>query len=137
MKCKVTSAKSKHTCTDADYRYSERVIEQLERRDVESTELKPISLDVALLKELHVVIAKWLVQMAGFFTENPTIIVNGFIKAGITSALDEEWDEIEEEEESEQESDTEDDLMRKVKSRMMMSFEDSCPYSPFPSFLKY
>ena len=26
--------------------------------------------------------------MAGYFTENPKIIVNGFVRAGITAALD-------------------------------------------------
>ena len=85
---------------------SERVIEQREGRDLESTELEPISLDMVSLKELMV---KRLVQMAIFFADNPSIIVNGFIKSGTTSALDGEWDKIEEEE-SKKESDTDDDF---------------------------
>ena len=32
--------------------------------------------------------AKWMVEMAQYITDNPQIIVNGFIKAGITGALD-------------------------------------------------
>ena len=86
--------------------YSERVIEQLEGRDLESTELEPISLGMASMKEL---MAEWLVQMADFFADNPSTIVNGFVKSGITSALDRDWDKSEEEE-SEEESDTEDDF---------------------------
>ena len=38
-----------------------------------------------MLKELG---AKWLVQMAEYFQENPQIIVNGFLRAGIAGALD-------------------------------------------------
>lgn len=37
-----------------------------------------------MLKELG---AKWLVEMAQYFVDNPQIIVNGFIKSGITGAL--------------------------------------------------
>ena len=38
--------------------------------------------------ELELNQAKWLVQMAEYFSENPQFVVNGFIRAGITSALD-------------------------------------------------
>ena len=38
-----------------------------------------------VLKELG---AKWLVEMANFVADNPQFIVNGFVRAGITAALD-------------------------------------------------
>ena len=33
-------------------------------------------------------IAKWLVDMAKYISDNPQFIVNGFIRSGITGALD-------------------------------------------------
>ena len=45
-----------------------------------------------MLKELG---AKWLVQMVEYFSENPQLIVNGFVQAGITSALDHKCSEQE------------------------------------------
>ena len=65
--------------------YAEQVTAQLDGREMESTDLEPISLSLPVLKELG---AKWLVQMAEYFADNPKIIVNGFVKAGITAALD-------------------------------------------------
>ena len=59
--------------------------QQLEGKDTEPTNLQPISLGLPVLKELG---AKWMVQMAEYFAENPQTIVNGFIKVGITGALD-------------------------------------------------
>lgn len=85
--------------------YSDQVIKQLEGKDLESTELEPISLDLAVLKEL---MAQWLVDMADYFAINPMIIVNGFVKAGITGALDGDIEKDEEDEE--EEDDTEDDF---------------------------
>ena len=60
-------------------------MKQLEGRDIESAELQPINLGVPVLKELG---AKWMVEMAEYFGENPQIVVNGFVKAGIARALD-------------------------------------------------
>ena len=57
--------------------YSDQVIKQLEGKDVESTDLELISLELAVLKEL---MDQWLVKMADYFASNPSIIVNGFIK---------------------------------------------------------
>ena len=51
---------------------------------MESTDLEPIYLGLPVLKELG---AKWLVQMAEYFADNPHIIVNGVFKAGIAGAL--------------------------------------------------
>lgn len=86
--------------------YSEQIIKQLEGRDIESMELQPISMGLPMMKELG---AKWLVEMAEHFSENPQIIVNGFIKAGIAGALDNEEDSTNEEEEGQDERDNEND----------------------------
>ena len=64
--------------------YSDKIIKQLNGKDIETTELEPIGLNLATLREL---MAKWLVEMANYIAENPLIIVNGFIKAGITQLL--------------------------------------------------
>ena len=56
----------------------------------ESTELEPISLSLPVLTELGV---KWLMQISEYFAVNPQIIVNGFMKAGITAALDGQEDQ--------------------------------------------
>ena len=48
-------------------------------------DLQPVDLCLPLMKE-HT--AKWLVEAANHISNNPQIIVNGFIKAGISKALD-------------------------------------------------
>ena len=69
-----------------DQWYSEQVMAQLDDvADPEAIELQPIDLGLPALKELG---AKWLVDMAAHISENPQIIVNGFIHSGITGALD-------------------------------------------------
>ena len=85
--------------------YAEQVTTQLDGREMESTDLEPVSLSLPILKELG---AKWLVQMADYFTDNPQIIVNGFVKAGITAALD--GQENQQEEMHVMEDDSEDDF---------------------------
>ena len=55
-----------------------------------------------MLKELG---ARWLVEMSQYFAENPQIIVNGFVKAGITGALDGDDQETESSTDNETESD--------------------------------
>lgn len=60
------------------------MIKQLDGRDIKSTKLQPINLSMPGLKELG---TKWMVEMAEYFSENPQIIVNGFVKAGIAGAL--------------------------------------------------
>ena len=44
--------------------YSQQVAKQFEGRDIESTDLQPISLSLPVLKELG---AKWMVEMAEYF----------------------------------------------------------------------
>ena len=68
--------------------YSEQVIQQLDGKDMddlESTEIQPINLGMPILKEVS---AKWLDGMVEHITNNPQIIVNGFIRTGISSAID-------------------------------------------------
>lgn len=65
--------------------YAHQVLQQLHGRDIDSVELQPINLSLPLLKELG---AKWLVEMFEYIASNLQIIVNGFVKSGIPSALD-------------------------------------------------
>ncbi|MCG8622396.1 MAG: hypothetical protein MJE68_10430 [Proteobacteria bacterium] len=65
--------------------YSNEIMKQLEGREIESAKLQPINLGMPVLKELG---ARWILEMAAYFGENPQIIVNGFVKAGIAEALD-------------------------------------------------
>ena len=87
--------------------YSEQVTKQLEGRDVESTQLEPVSLGLPILKESG---AKWMVQMAEYFADNPQIIVNGFIRAGINRALDDLSDDEEGEPSSSDNNESENDF---------------------------
>ena len=94
--------------------YSQQLAKQFEGRDVESTDLQPISLGLPVLKELG---AKWMVEMAEYFAENPQITVNGFVRTGIAGALDAHQDEQEEQESDEEyktESDFEDSDMIEI-----------------------
>ena len=72
--------------------YSGEVMKQLDGKEDAGTEIQPTSLGLPMLKELG---AKWLVQMAEYFADNPQIVINGFIRAGITSALDHTSSELE------------------------------------------
>ena len=65
--------------------YADQVLQQLHGKEIDSVELEPISLSLPQLKELG---AKWLVDMFKHIADNPQIIVNGFIKSGISAALD-------------------------------------------------
>ena len=64
--------------------YSAQIVEQLEERGDDAV-IEPISLAHSILKEVE---AQWLMQMFEHFENNPQIIVNGFIRSGITGALD-------------------------------------------------
>ena len=67
-----------------DHWYSEQVFAQLQEEE-QAVELQPINLGLPALKNLG---AKWLVEMADYISGNPQMIVNGFIRSGITGALD-------------------------------------------------
>ena len=76
---------------------------QLDGNEGDSPDIEPVNLGLPMLKELG---AKWLVQMAEYFSENPQLIVNGFVKAGIAGALDHrDSSEQEDQGEAETESD--------------------------------
>lgn len=64
--------------------YSNKILEQVEE-DAVSAEIVPVSLSMPVLKEVG---AKWFVEMFEYISDNPQIIVNGFIRAGICGALD-------------------------------------------------
>lgn len=53
--------------------------------DNKTVDLEPINLGLSILKELG---AKWLVQEAKYFEENPQITINGFIRTAIAGALE-------------------------------------------------
>lgn len=66
--------------------YSAEVMSQLQGvSDVESANIQPVNLSMAVVKELS---ACWLVEMAQYIADNPQFIVNGFRRPGISSALD-------------------------------------------------
>ena len=64
--------------------YSVQILQQL---DLSATnqELQPIDLCLPVLRKLG---AKWLVEMAQYVGNNPDFIVKGFLRAGISRALD-------------------------------------------------
>ena len=70
--------------------YSSEVMKQLQGKSLETVELQPISLNLPCLKELG---AKWLVEAASYMSENPQMIVCGFVKAGISSQLSADEDD--------------------------------------------
>ena len=72
--------------------YSQQITKQLQGSKIESVDLQPINLGLSVLKELE---ARWMVEMAEYFADNPQIIVNGFVMAGIAGALDGHADEQE------------------------------------------
>lgn len=65
--------------------YAQQVVQQLDENDGDASKLKSVDLGLPMLKELG---AKWLIDVADYFAQNPQIVVNGFIRAGITSAYD-------------------------------------------------
>lgn len=50
-----------------------------------TAELKPVDLSLTAMKEVG---AEWLVDVFEYIADNPKFVVNGFIKAGISEALD-------------------------------------------------
>ena len=53
--------------------------------DVDAVELNPVDLSLPMLKEVG---TKWLVEISEFISANPQLIVNGFLRAGIDTAID-------------------------------------------------
>ena len=67
--------------------YSQQVLAQLEddTSNLEELEIQPFNFGLPELKEIG---AKWLVDTATYISDNPQMMVNGFIRSGITGALD-------------------------------------------------
>ena len=67
--------------------YADQVTEQLNNAgasDIDSIELQPVDLSMALIKELS---EQWLVEMHGYIASHPKFIGNRFVQSGITHAL--------------------------------------------------
>ena len=60
-------------------------IDQLGDHDIESVELEAIDLGLGNLKEIR---GKWMVNMGSYIASNLQFTVNGFLKSGISGALD-------------------------------------------------
>lgn len=60
-------------------------LEQEDTSDIKALELQPIDLGLIALKEVG---AKWQVDMATYVSDNPQMIVNGFIHSEVVGALD-------------------------------------------------
>ena len=78
---------------------------QLDEEDDDIPNLGPVNLGLPMLKELG---AKWLVEVANYFAQNPQMVVNGFVRAGITGVYDD--DSSEQQQEIEAGSETEGDF---------------------------
>ena len=100
--------------------YSQQITitKQLQGSEIESVDLQPINLGLPILKELG---ARWMVEMAEYFADNPQIIVNGFVMAGIAGALDGHADEQEGEQNAgEDETDSEEYESDEWQVRMIL-----------------
>ena len=71
--------------------------------ELEESELQPINLGMPVVKNVG---AKWLVKMAEYVSANPQFIVNGFVRSGITGALDGTMEDDSEHVSSETDTDT-------------------------------
>ena len=67
---------------------------QLDEEDNDMPNLEPVNLVLPMLKELG---AKWLVEVANYFAQNPQMVVNGFIRAEITGVYDNDSSEQQQE----------------------------------------
>ena len=65
--------------------YAGKIYQQLEGSDLETAGLQPVDLSMPVLKEKG---AEWLTEMGEYLSDNPQIIVNGFIRSGISDAID-------------------------------------------------
>ena len=84
--------------------YTNQITQQLkERNDDEILEcdLEPIDLSMTRMKEIS---AHWLVLAADYISQNPSFLVNGFIKAGITGCIDDVESDNEEDKQDEEET---------------------------------
>lgn len=90
--------------------YASEVMKQFkgkEVQDLEGMDFQPIDMSMQVIKEVG---APWLVELYEYMHENPDIVVNGFVKSGMSKAMDGLIDsDLELQEEQESDSDMEDD----------------------------
>ena len=67
--------------------YAEEIFKQLRGSNSASDQLDPVNLSLPVMKELC---SKWILEMFEYISANPQMIVKGFIRAGISRALDKE-----------------------------------------------
>ena len=68
--------------------YSQKVLDQLDGHDMDElddVDIAPIDLSLATLKEVN---GPWIEEAIEYIHDNPQIVVNGFRKSGIASAID-------------------------------------------------
>ena len=65
--------------------YAEEIFKQLRKRT--GFYFEPVNLSLPVMKELC---SKWILEMFEYISANPQMIVKGFVRAGISKALDEE-----------------------------------------------
>ena len=65
--------------------YAEQIVSQIDSSNDTDSDIEPIKYPLPVMRELG---AKWLVGMHQHMHANPHIVFNGFIKAGITTAID-------------------------------------------------
>ena len=78
--------------------YSQEVMKQLDGReldDLEDIDIQPIDLSMPVMKEVS---ARWIVDAVERISDNPQLIVSGFLRSGISGAFDGNLDVVEEEE---------------------------------------
>ena len=72
--------------------YSEKVVAQLEDKDIDDDDFQVPSVDLSMAVMKHIG-AKWLDEMHSYIKDNPQLIVNGFLKAGVPQAIDSFYEE--------------------------------------------
>jgi len=77
--------------------YAEEIFKQVQESTATSRELEPVDLTMLVVKELC---SKWIVEMFDYISSNPHMIVNGFLRAGISKALSKTTDDDTDEESS-------------------------------------
>ncbi len=86
--------------------YADQIGQQLAGKDMSSVTLDPVDLSMPCLRELG---ASWLVEMADYISSNPDIIVNGFIRSGISTFLSGIEDDVDGADDDEDVTDNDDD----------------------------
>ncbi len=70
--------------------YAEEISKQIDRQQsMEAVELEPVDLSLPQLKELG---TRWLVEAYDYISENPAMVVRGFLTSGISDALNGQFD---------------------------------------------